>query len=37
LWGHLLLHEPITASMVVGCSVILLGTTLATGMLSSWR
>ena len=37
LWGHLLLHEPITTSMVVGCAVILLGTTLATGMLSSWR
>jgi drug/metabolite transporter (DMT)-like permease len=37
LWGHLLLHEPITASMVVGCSVILAGTTLATGILSSWR
>ena len=35
LWGHLLLDEPITASMVVGCAVILLGTTLATGMLSS--
>ncbi len=32
LWGHLLLHEPITASMVVGCAVILVGTTLATGM-----
>jgi drug/metabolite transporter (DMT)-like permease len=37
LWGHLLLDEPITASMVVGCTVILLGTTLATGMLSTWR
>ena len=37
LWGHLLLHEPITASMTVGCSVILLGTTLATGMLSRRR
>ena len=35
LWGHLLLHEPITASMVVGVPVILLGTTLATGMVSS--
>jgi drug/metabolite transporter (DMT)-like permease len=35
LWGYLLLDEPITASMVVGCAVILLGTTLATGMLSS--
>jgi drug/metabolite transporter (DMT)-like permease len=37
LWGHLLLREPITTSMLVGCAVILLGTTLATGMLSSWR
>ena len=37
LWGHLLLGEPITASMIVGCTVILLGTTLATGILSSWR
>jgi drug/metabolite transporter (DMT)-like permease len=37
LWGHLLLDEPITASMIVGCAVILLGTTLATGMVSSWR
>ena len=35
LWGHLLLHEPITASMVVGCSVILAGTTLATGIVSN--
>jgi drug/metabolite transporter (DMT)-like permease len=37
LWGHLFLHEPITTSMVVGCAVILLGTTLATGILSNWR
>jgi len=37
LWGHLLLDEPVTTSMVVGCAVILLGTTLATGMMSSWR
>jgi drug/metabolite transporter (DMT)-like permease len=37
LWGHLFLHEPVTASMVVGCAVILLGTTLATGMLSGWN
>jgi drug/metabolite transporter (DMT)-like permease len=28
------LHEPVTTSMVLGCAVILLGTTLATGMLS---
>jgi drug/metabolite transporter (DMT)-like permease len=37
LWGYVLLDEPITASMVVGCAVILVGTTLATGMLSGWR
>ena len=37
LWGHLLLDEPVTASMLAGCAVILAGTTLATGMLSNWR
>ena len=37
LWGHLLLDEPVTASMMTGCAVILAGTTLATGVLSSWR
>jgi drug/metabolite transporter (DMT)-like permease len=37
LWGHLLLNEPVSASMIVGCAIILVGTTLATGMLSSWR
>jgi drug/metabolite transporter (DMT)-like permease len=37
LWGYLFLHEPVTTSMIVGCVVILLGTTLATGMLPSWR
>ncbi len=37
LWGQLFLHEPITASMLVGCAVILTGTTLATGIVSSWR
>ena len=35
LWGYVLLDEPITASMIVGCAVILLGTTLASGVLSS--
>ncbi len=34
LWGALFLHEPVTLSMVLGCSVILLGTALATGMLA---
>lgn len=37
LWGHFFLREPISASMIVGCAVILTGTTLATGMVSSWR
>ena len=36
LWGHLFLHEPVTASMMLGCAVILVGTGLATGMMSSW-
>jgi drug/metabolite transporter (DMT)-like permease len=34
LWGYLFLHEPITASMVLGCAVILAGTTLAAGVVS---
>jgi drug/metabolite transporter (DMT)-like permease len=33
-WGRFVLDEPITSSMVVGCSVILLGTALATGGLT---
>ena len=37
LWGHLLLDEPVTASMLTGCAIILIGTTLATGVLSSRR
>ena len=37
LWGHLLLDEPVTASMIAGCAIILVGTTLATGVLSAWR
>jgi drug/metabolite transporter (DMT)-like permease len=37
LWGHFLLREAITPSMVVGCTVILLGTTLATGVISGPR
>jgi drug/metabolite transporter (DMT)-like permease len=34
LWGWLFLAEPLTAAMVVGCAVILLGTALATGVLA---
>jgi drug/metabolite transporter (DMT)-like permease len=37
VWGHLFLKEAVSASMLVGCAVILFGTTLATGMLSNWR
>ena len=32
-WGALFLHERLTASMMLGCAVILLGTALATGLL----
>jgi drug/metabolite transporter (DMT)-like permease len=35
MWGRFLLDEPITSNVVIGCSVILLGTALATGALSS--
>jgi drug/metabolite transporter (DMT)-like permease len=33
LLGALVIDEPITGSMVAGCTVILLGTALATGLL----
>lgn len=36
LWGALALGEPITAGMITGCLVILLGTSLVTGVLASW-
>ena len=36
MWGRFLLDEPITSNVVIGCSVILLGTALATGALSSF-
>jgi len=32
LWGWLFLSEPVTLAMVLGCTVILLGTTLALGL-----
>ena len=34
LWGALFLGEAVTASMLVGCAVILVGTALTTGVLS---
>ena len=34
LWGLVFLHEAITAGMVIACGVILLGTTLATGVMA---
>ena len=34
LWGALFLHEPISARMLGGCAVILLGVALTTGLLS---
>lgn len=36
-WGRLFLGEPITAQMIAGCLVILLGTALATGKLQLMR
>jgi drug/metabolite transporter (DMT)-like permease len=33
LWGAVFLHETITGAMVIGCAIILLGTSLATGLL----
>jgi drug/metabolite transporter (DMT)-like permease len=38
LWGWLLLNESLTRDMVLGCAIILLGTSLVTGMvkLPSW-
>jgi drug/metabolite transporter (DMT)-like permease len=31
LWGAMFLGEPVTAKMIAGCAVILLGTALAAG------
>jgi drug/metabolite transporter (DMT)-like permease len=33
LWGGLFLGEPVTATMIAGCAVILAGTSLAIGLL----
>jgi drug/metabolite transporter (DMT)-like permease len=32
LWGALFLDEPVTVSLLIGCAVVLLGTSLATGL-----
>ena len=37
IWGYLFLREPITASMLLGCAVILAGTTLAAGVVTGKR
>lgn len=37
LWGFLFLDEPINGRMVAGCAVILIGTSLASGMISGGR
>ena len=36
LWGALALGEAITARMLVGCAVILVGTSLTTGLIAGW-
>ena len=35
VWGRVILKEPITVSMIFGCSLILLGTAIANGFLKS--
>ena len=37
LWGAIFIDEKVTPSMLVGCSIIFVGTALATGMLSFGR
>ena len=37
LWGFIFIDEKVTPIMIVGCSIILVGTALATGMLSFGR
>lgn len=37
LWGFLFLDEPISGRMVAGCAVILIGTSLASGMIGGGR
>ncbi len=36
-WGALLLHEPITPDMIIGCGIILAGTAMANGLFSRWK
>ena len=35
IWGGLILHEPVTLSIIVGCSLILLGTAITNNLFSS--
>lgn len=35
IWGGLILHEPVTSSIIFGCSLILLGTAIANNLFSS--
>jgi drug/metabolite transporter (DMT)-like permease len=37
LWGFLFLHEPVSARMLAGCAIILLGTALASGLIAARR
>lgn len=37
LWGYIFIDEKVTPIMIIGCSIIFLGTALATGMLSFGR
>ena len=37
IWGALVLQEVITASMIVGCGLVLVGTAIANNMAAAWR
>jgi drug/metabolite transporter (DMT)-like permease len=37
IWGALFLQEQVTATMLLGCLIVLLGTALATGKLNPMR
>ena len=36
-WSAIVIDEKLTTSMIIGCSIILLGTAMATGLLSLQR
>lgn len=35
IWGRLILHEPVTSSIIFGCGLILLGTAITNNLFSN--